>query len=176
MSNSLARGLGTRSAVTLWGAGLILAAGLIHLVLTPEHLEEATYLGLLFVADFAGSVVAALGILRGQRWGWALGAVVAGGAFVAYLVDGTVGLPGMEAGGLLEPAGVLAKALEALFLVVCAFELVAGFGRKALAIGVAAVLAAAGLAAGAILLGVAPEEEDHAPDMEKETPSMEHGG
>lgn len=164
MSHSLNRGLWTRGALTFWGAGLILAAGLIHLALTPEHLEEATYLGLLFLANFAGSGVAAFGIFRGQRWGWSLGALVAGGAFLAYLVDGTVGLPGMEAGGLLEPLGVLAKTLEALFLVLCAFELITGFGRRALAIGVAAVLATAGLATALILLGAAPAADNDGPE------------
>lgn len=98
------------------GAGLILASGLIHLVLTPEHLEEAAYLGLLFLADFAGAVVAAFGIYRGRRWGWALGTLVAAGALVAYVVSGTVGLPGMEPEGLLEPVGVVTKLVEALFL------------------------------------------------------------
>lgn len=169
MISSLTRDSRTRGALAFGGAGLIVAAGLIHLVLTPEHIEEAAYLGLLFLADFAGSLVAVAGILRGQRWGWALGAFVAGGAFVAYLVDGTVGLPGMEAGGLLEPAGVLVKALEALFLVLCAFELVAGFGRRALAMGVAAVLATAGLAVALILLGVASGDETR-----HESPPSQH--
>lgn len=149
---------------------MVLAAGLIHLALTPEHLEEAAYLGLLFVADFVGSAVAAFGILRGQRWGWVLGALVATGAFVAYLIDGTVGLPGMEAGGLLEPLGVLAKTLEALFLVLCGFELFDRFGRRALAIGMAAVLATAALATGLILFGVASgDETEHEP-----SPSRHH--
>ncbi len=77
MSGSLiAQGAQSRGVVALAGAGLVLATGLIHLVLTPEHLEEATYLGVLFVADFAGSAVAAFGILRRQRWGWILGALV----------------------------------------------------------------------------------------------------
>jgi hypothetical protein len=47
--------------------------------------------------------VAAYGSYRGRRWGWVLGALVAGGAFVAYLLNGTVGLPGVEEAHLLEP-------------------------------------------------------------------------
>ena len=148
------------------GAGLMAAAGLVHLGLVGEHLEEATYLGLLFLADFAGSAAAAVGILRGRKWGWILGAVVAGGAFAAYLVDAAVGLPGVERGGLsglLEPAGVLAKTLEALFLVVCASELSSGFRRRA-PVAAVVVLATAALAAVLILLGAAPEDhgtEEH---------------
>lgn len=75
---------------------------------------------------------------------------------MAYLADGTAGVPGMKTGNLLEPAGVLSKTLEALFLVLCAFELASGFGRRALITGVPAVLGAAGLASALILLGVAP--------------------
>jgi hypothetical protein len=82
-----------RSEPALAGAGLILIAGLIYLLLT---------------ANFVGSVLAAFGIYRGLRWGWALGALFAGGAFVAYLLSGTVGLPGVEEGHLLEPWGGLA--------------------------------------------------------------------
>ena len=93
--------------VPLVGAVLASTAGLAHLGLARERFEGDTYLGLLFIA-------AALGILRGRRWGWILGALAAGGAFAAYLVDGTVELPGAESGGLLEPAGLLAAALDAL--------------------------------------------------------------
>jgi len=158
---SMARGAHSHGAPALAVAGMVFAAGLIHLYLAPEHLEEATYLGVLFAADFVGSAAAAFGILRGRRWGWVLGALVATGALVAYLVDGTFGLPGTEAGGLgslLEPAGILAKTLEGLFLVACAFELVAGFGRRTLAVGMAAVVAAAGLATALNQLGAAPTE------------------
>src|SRR5919112_412273 len=131
------------SAVTLVGVGSILIAGLLHLILTPEHFEEATYLGLLFITNFAGSAVAAFGIFRGQRWGWALGALVAGGAYVLYIASGTVGLPGMEPQSLLEPIGVAAKAVEALFLVLCAFVFTGALRatrRWALVIGTAALL------------------------------------
>lgn len=112
------------------GAGLILIAGSIHLALTPEHLEEATYLGLLFLANFVGSTVAALGILRARRWGWMLGALVAGGAYALYFVNGTVGLPGVEEGHLIEPVGLLVKTVEALFLLLCAFALTRSLAQR----------------------------------------------
>jgi hypothetical protein len=60
---------------------LLLIAGLIHLLLTPQHFAETAYLGTLFLANFVGSILAAFGIYRGLRWGWALGALFAGGAF-----------------------------------------------------------------------------------------------
>ena len=41
------------------GILLIVALGLIHLLEAPEELEEATYLGLLFLANVGGAVVAA---------------------------------------------------------------------------------------------------------------------
>jgi hypothetical protein len=131
------------STATLVGVGSILVAGLIHLILTPEHFEEATYLGLLFLANFAGSAVAAFGIFRGQRWGWVLGVVVAGGAYVLYIASGTLGLPGMEPQSLLEPLGVVAKVVEALFLVLCAFVFTGALPaarRWILVLGIAALL------------------------------------
>jgi hypothetical protein len=109
---------------------LILVAGLIHLVLTPAHLEEATYLGLLFFANFVGTAAAAFGVWRGFRWGWALGALIAGGAYALYFVNGTVGLPGVEHGHLLEPLGLFVKAVEAFFLILCALVLAKGLGTE----------------------------------------------
>lgn len=100
-------------------AGIVLIAlvGLIHLVETPEYFEEATYLGILFVANVLGAGVAAVGIYRGERtWGWTLGAVVAGGAFIAYLISRSVGLPGLDEAEFAEPTGLAALVAEALYL------------------------------------------------------------
>jgi len=119
-----------RGSLDLVGAGLILTSGLIHLFLTREHFEEATYLGLLFLADFAGATVAAFGVYRGSRWGWVLGALVAAGAFMLYVVAGTGGLPGVDEHHALEPLGLVTKTVEALFLGLCVFKL-AGFVRWA---------------------------------------------
>ena len=166
MSDSAAQDPQPRRGLSLPAIGLLLIAGLIHLLLTPEHLEEATYLGLLFIANFAGAAVAAFGLYRGHRWGWVLGILVAGGAYLLYFVSTTVGLPGVEEGHLLEPASIFAKVIEALFLVLCAFEFTGAFSssrRWALGIGVAALLLVVvpGLA---LALGPHEAHEKHTPE------------
>jgi hypothetical protein len=101
----------------LWAGILLIAVvGLIHLIESPEHFEAATYLGLLFLANFAGAAVAAYGIYKRLGWGWALGALVAGGAFVMYIVSRTVGLPSLTEAELFEPMGVASLVVEGLFV------------------------------------------------------------
>jgi len=98
------------------GASLIAAVGLIHLLEAPEELEEVTYLGLQFVANFGGAIVAAIGIYRNYRWGWGLGTLVTGGAFAGYVISRTISLPGMPVEEWLEPLGVLSLLVEGLFI------------------------------------------------------------
>ena len=155
--------------VTLAGAGLIFLAGQLHLVLGPEHLEAAPYLGALFIANFIGAMAAAIGIYLGKRWGWALGTLVAGGAYVTYFVAGTVGLPGVESAHsteLLEPVGVVTKGLEALFLVTAGFWVTGsfrGFWRWVLMGGIAAVVVVPVLA---VTLGfLAPSDAQTGPGL-----------
>ena len=116
---SAATGWGVLVPAGLVGAGisLIVVVGLIHLINSPEDLEEGSYTGLLYLANFFGSLAAAVGIYRGKRWGWALGLLVAGGAFAAYVISRTVGLPGLPVETeWLEPLGVLSLLVEALFV------------------------------------------------------------
>ncbi len=101
--------------LTVWGASLIGVIALIHLIVTPEYFEFAVYLGLLFVANFLGSAASAIGIYRRSRWGWPLGLVMVGGAFVMYVESRTIGLPGLNE-GWLDPPGVLSLVLEAAFV------------------------------------------------------------
>jgi hypothetical protein len=96
---------------------LIAVVGLIHLLEAPEELEEVTYLGLLFLANFGAAVVAAIGIFRNYRWG--LGTLVAGGAFAGYVISRTLGLPAMPVEDWLEPLGLLSLLVEALFVGLC---------------------------------------------------------
>lgn len=99
-----------------FGILLIAIVGLIHLIESPEYFEAATYLGLLFLANSVGAIVAAVGIYQGRGWGWALGSLIAGGAFLAYIVSRTVGLPGLSESEFLEPMGVASLIVEALFI------------------------------------------------------------
>ena len=104
----------------MWaGVSLIAVVGLIHLIEAPEYFEEATYVGALFLANFVGAAVAAIGIYRGHGWGWGLGAIVASGAFVGYVLSRTIGLPGLPVDEWLEPLGVLSLLVEGLFVGLC---------------------------------------------------------
>lgn len=49
--------------------------------------------GWLFLANFVGSLVAAVGTYWEALWGWLLGVLIAGGAFVLFLISRTTGLP-----------------------------------------------------------------------------------
>lgn len=101
------------------GILLILAVGLIHMYKAPMHFEAASYIGAAFVINFVASIVAALGIWLGAKsWGWLLGAYIAGGALVAYLVTRAVGLAGFEeaVGNWANPWGTFAMIVEGLYL------------------------------------------------------------
>ena len=99
------------------GIALIVIVGLIHLIDSPEDLAEGSYQGYLFLANFVGALAAAVGIYRGNRWGWALGLLIAAGALVGYVISRTVGLPGLPVEEeWLEPLGVLSLIVEILFV------------------------------------------------------------
>jgi hypothetical protein len=99
---------------------LIVVVALIHLIGAPQHYRVAPYIGVGFVANFIGGLVAAVGIYRDALWGWLLGALVAGGALVMYLASRSVGLPGFEhaVGRWSGPLGILSLVVEALFIAV----------------------------------------------------------
>ena len=109
----------TSGSGRLVGAGisLIIVVGLIHLIGAPEDLEEAPYQGLLFLGNFFGASLAAIGIYRGRSWGWDLGALISVGAFAGYVISRTIGLPGLPVEEeWLEPLGLLSMVVEALFV------------------------------------------------------------
>src|SRR5689334_3234704 len=111
----------TLTAVQGAGIVLILVTGAIHFIDAPGSFGDATYKGLLFLANGIGAIVAGVGIYRGERtWGWGLGVLVAGGALAGYVISRTVGLPGIAPDEWLEPLGILSLMVEAAFLVLFA--------------------------------------------------------
>lgn len=108
----------------IWaGITLIVMTGIIHFVEAPDNFADAAYKGSLFVLNGMGALIAALGIYRGSRtWGWSLGLLVAGGAFVMYIVSRTVGLPGLEIDdNWLELSGVVSMIVELLYMMLYAY-------------------------------------------------------
>jgi hypothetical protein len=111
----------TATAVQGAGIALILVTGAIHFLDAPSSFGDATYKGLLFLANGIAAIVAAFGIYRGERiWGWGLGVLVAGGALVSYVISRTLGLPGLAPDIWLEPLGILSLMVEAAFIVLFA--------------------------------------------------------
>ena len=108
----------TKSTATQGAAiALILVTGAIHFIDAPGSFGDATYKGLLFVANGIAAIVAAFGIYRGERlWGWGLGLLVAGGALVGYVISRTVGLPGLAPDVWLEPLGILSLIVEIAYV------------------------------------------------------------
>jgi len=106
------------SKLIIWvGIALIIATGLIHFVDAPDSFDEATYKGVLFIANGIGALIAAYGIWKEKRWGWTMGLLVAVGALAGYIASRTVGLPGIpaEPDAWLEPLGVFSLLAEGLF-------------------------------------------------------------
>lgn len=98
----------------------LVASAVVHFVETPAALSEATYKGVLFIANGLAAVAAAVGIVRGKwSWGWLLGLIVAGGAIAGYVASRTIGLPGIpaEPDAWLEPMGVASVVAEGIFFV-----------------------------------------------------------
>ncbi|MBV9300602.1 MAG: hypothetical protein JOY53_00675 [Acidobacteriaceae bacterium] len=107
----------TQGKLLTWmGILLIALEGLIHLLDAPGSFDDATYKGLLFMAIVLGAAVASIGIYQGRRWGWSLGALIAGSAFLGYVISRTIGLPGLPVDEWLEPLGILSLLVESLFL------------------------------------------------------------
>jgi hypothetical protein len=122
-----------------WGAAvLLLVTAGTHVPLIRDHLREAPYVGVLFIALVVVSVVlAALIVVRDAPLVWVTSAVVTTLAVVAFVASRTVGLPeiGDDVGNWTEPLGFPAVAAEVLTtlaaLAVLRRHAVAGLRRHA---------------------------------------------
>ena len=92
------------------------AVGVIHLVLSPEYLDEQAYVGVLFIAGGIGALAVAARLWFTQdRAAGALGALIAAGMFAGFILSRTVGLPGFKEEEW-ELSGIVSLILEAGFL------------------------------------------------------------
>lgn len=99
---------------------LLVTAG-THVPLIGEHLEEAPYVGWLFIVLSAVSVVlAVLLVVRDSRAVWLAAGVTTLLAFVAFVLSRTIGLPqiGDDIGNWSEPLGFPAIVAELIVTVV----------------------------------------------------------
>jgi pheromone shutdown protein TraB len=103
----------------LFGTAIILAVGAVHVVEIPSHYEISPYLGVLFAANCALTLVAAYGIQQGAKgWGWTLGALISFLSLLGYLVSRLFGLPAAPelAGEWTSALGSVSMIFEAMFI------------------------------------------------------------
>jgi hypothetical protein len=106
-----------------FAAAAIALVGVIHLALAADYLDEATYLGVLFIAG--GVALLYVGI---RLWiardivAWAVGGVAAGCMFIGFILSRTVGLPSFHESEW-EASGIVTLILEAAYLAAMAWWL-----------------------------------------------------
>ena len=108
------------SALRYPAAALAVVAGLVHVPVTPDHLVEAPYVGVLFIAlTVSCLLLAGLLLLADSPAAWAVSGATCGLAVVAYVASRSVALPQMadDVGNWLEPLGVAAVLTESAVVV-----------------------------------------------------------
>jgi hypothetical protein len=104
---------------------LLIAAG-THIPLIRAHLQEAPYIGWLFIALSVSCIVLATTILFVDHVGvWVLSAAVCFAAVVGFMASRTIGLPqiGDDVGNWTDPLGIPAVASEVLMVALACLHL-----------------------------------------------------
>ncbi len=110
-------GMNPNPVITRKSAAVAIAAvGLIHLALAGEYLEEAPYIGVLFIAGGIGAGYVAFRLWSARDLAaWSLGGLISAGMFVGFILSRTVGLPSFHEEEW-EASGILSLLLEAFYL------------------------------------------------------------
>lgn len=99
-----------------WSAALFLVANAaIHFALTPEHLEEASYIGVLFIVLSVACVVLAIGVVTVDSAAvWAATGALSLAGLAAFVTSRTIGLPQIadEVGNWSDPWGTATILVE----------------------------------------------------------------
>lgn len=104
------------------GIAILIGSGLIHLLIVPDALYEhpaGKYINVLFVINFIGTIVAAIGMRsRETIWGWLLGLIITSGSILGYALSRTIGLPGVGIEPWLIPIGLVSLLCEGGFVII----------------------------------------------------------
>lgn len=104
-----------RSPLRWLAAATLAASGAVHIPIIGMHLEEAPYIGYLFIALTAACIALAVAVLLVDSVVvWTAGGVVTALALVGYVLSRTVGLPQIadDIGNWTDPLGVAAITAE----------------------------------------------------------------
>lgn len=107
-------------------AGAALVASVAHIPVIGPHLDEAPYMGVLFVVlTVACAGLAVLAAVRDTRAVYALAALTCGLAVVGYAATRLVAFPMLadDVGNWLEPLGVVSVAAETVVVLAAAVAL-----------------------------------------------------
>ena len=121
--------MGLRSAGRFTVAAMCVIAATGHLLVTREHLQEAPYVGLLFVMlEVVYLVLAAFLVVRDTVGVWLATAVTGAATLAGYAVSRSLGLPQMgdDVGSWWEPLGVVCAVDELLMVGVAVAVLLSG--------------------------------------------------
>ena len=102
-------------------AAAAVVASAAHVPITREHLQEAPYIGVLFIAlEVVCLALAVALVVRPRRWVWSVAAVVGGASVAAYVASRAFGLPlmGDDRGDWSNPLGVVAVSAESVLCLV----------------------------------------------------------
>jgi len=116
----------TKSPAQWCASFLLLVAAATHIPLIQDHLEEAPYVGWLFILLSVVCIALAIAIVFVDNAGvWALSGLTCFAAAVAFLASRTVGLPqiGDDVGNWTEPLGFPAVASEVLMVALAYWHL-----------------------------------------------------
>jgi hypothetical protein len=122
-----------RSPARWPGAVVLLVVAAVHVPVTPEHLHEATYIGVLFIALSTACVALAVLVIIADSTPVWLATVVANAlALIAYVVSRSTALPqiGGDVGNWTEPLGMAAVLAEVVSVLIAASVLIEHVPRK----------------------------------------------
>jgi hypothetical protein len=111
------------SSLRWFAAVLLVVVAAVHVPMVPDHLQEAPYIGALFIALSVVSVsLAAVIAIWDSPAVWTATGLVTLLALVGFLLSRTIGLPelGDDIGNWTEPLGFPAMAAETLATAVAA--------------------------------------------------------